>query len=65
VEGFFNPQGIVTHSLRTTDLNGDKLKEFPLESRTRISILFFPYLFNIVLDTLVTMRGLKELKLIQ
>ena len=47
-------------------LSGEKLKEFPLRSRTRQACLFSPLLFNIVLEVLATaIREVKEIKVIQ
>ena len=41
-------------------LNGEKLKAFPLKSRTRQGCPFSPLLFNIVLEVLATtVRGEK------
>ena len=47
-------------------LNRQKLKAFPLRSRTRQGCLFSPLLFNIVLEVLATViRQDKEIKGIQ
>ena len=47
-------------------LNGEKLKPFPLRSRTREGCRLSPLLFNIVLDVLATaIRDEKEIKGIQ
>ena len=47
-------------------LNGEKLKPFPLRSRTREGCRLSPLLFNIVLDVLATaIREEKEIKGIQ
>uniref|UniRef100_A0A4X1TH24 RNA-directed DNA polymerase n=1 Tax=Sus scrofa TaxID=9823 RepID=A0A4X1TH24_PIG len=47
-------------------LNGEKLKKFPLISRTRKGCLLSPLLFNIVLEVLGTaIREIKEIKGIQ
>ena len=47
-------------------LNGEKLKEFPLRSRTRQGYLLSSLLFNIVLEVLTTaIREVKEIKGIQ
>ena len=44
-------------------LNGEKLKAFPLKSRTRQRCLLSPLLFNIVLEILATeIREGKEIK---
>ena len=44
-------------------LNGEKLKQFPLRSRTRQGCLLSQLLFNIVSEVLVTaMRDDKEIK---
>ena len=43
-------------------LNGEKLKSFPLRSRTRQGCLLLPLLFNIVLEAMV-IREEKESKL--
>ena len=44
-------------------LNGQKLKSFPLRSRTRQSCPLSPLLFNIVLEVLATaIRQEKEIK---
>jgi hypothetical protein len=41
-------------------LNGEQLKLFPLNSRTRQSCLLFPLLLNIVLEFLVIARNNRE-----
>ena len=47
-------------------LNGEKLKAFPLKSRTRQGCPLSPLLFNIVLEVLATaIRAVKEIKGIQ
>ena len=47
-------------------LNGEKLKAFPLRSRTRQGCTLLPLLFNIVLEVLATAtREEKEIKGIQ
>jgi hypothetical protein len=47
-------------------LNGEKLKPFPLKSRTREGCPLFPPLFNIVLEFLVrAIRQEEEIKGIQ
>ena len=47
-------------------LNGEKLKTFPLRSRTRQGCPLSPLLFNILLEVLVTeIREEKEIKGIQ
>ena len=47
-------------------LNGEKVKAFPLKSRTRKGYLLSPLLFNIVLEVLPTaIRQTKEIKGIQ
>jgi len=47
-------------------LDGEKLKEFPLQSGTRQGCLLLPLLFNIVLEVLATaIREVKEIKGIQ
>ena len=47
-------------------LNGEKLKAFPLRSRTRQGYPLSPLLFNIVLEILATaIREEKEIKRIQ
>ena len=47
-------------------LNGEKLKEFPLRSRTRQGYPLLPLLFSIVLEVLATaIREVKEIKGIQ
>ena len=47
-------------------LNGEKLKAFPLKSRTKQGCPLSPRLFNIVLDVLATaIRQTKEIKGIQ
>jgi len=47
-------------------LNGEKLKDFPLNSGTRQGCPFSPLLFNIVLEVLATaIRQTKEIKGIQ
>ena len=47
-------------------LNGEKLKAFPLRSRTRQKCPLLPLLFNIVLEVLATaIREEKEIKGIQ
>ena len=47
-------------------LNGEKLKAFPLKSRTRQGCPLSPLLFNIVLEVLTTeIRAEKEIKGIQ
>ena len=47
-------------------LNGEKLKAFPLKSRTRQGCPVSPLLFNIVLEVLATViRGKNEIKGIQ
>ena len=47
-------------------LNGEKLKAFPLRSRTRQGCPLLPQLFNIVLEVLATaIREEKEIKGIQ
>ena len=47
-------------------LNGEKLKAFPLRSRTRQGCPHLPQLFNIVLEVLATaIREEKEIKGIQ
>ena len=47
-------------------LNGEKLKPFPLRSRTRQGYLLSPLLFNIVLEVLaMAIREEKEIKGIQ
>ena len=47
-------------------LNGEKLKAFPLKSRTRQGCQLSPLLFNIVLEVLATaIRAEKEIKGIQ
>ena len=47
-------------------LNGEKLKAFPLKSRTRQGYPLSPLLFNIVLEVLATaIRQTKEIKGIQ
>ena len=47
-------------------LNGEKLKAFPLRSRTRQGCPLSPLLFNIVLEVLATaIREEKEIKGIQ
>jgi len=44
-------------------LNGEKVKAFPLRSRTRQACPFLPLLFNIVLAVLATaIREEKEIK---
>ena len=48
------------------NLNGEKLKAFPLKSGTRQGCPFSPLLFNIVLEVLATaIREEKEIKGIQ
>ena len=47
-------------------LNGEKLKEVPLRSRTRQGCPLSPLLFNMVLEVLaMALRGVKEIKGIQ
>ena len=49
-----------------TILNGEKLKAFPLKSRTRQGCPLSPLQFNIVFEVLATaMRAKKEIKGIQ
>ena len=48
------------------NLNGEKLKEFPLRSGTRQGCPLLPLLFNIVLEVLATaIREVREIKGIQ
>ena len=55
----------VKHTASIT-LNGEKLKAFPLKSRTRQGCPLSPLLFNIVLEVLATaIRAEKEVKGIQ
>ena len=50
----------------TIFLNGEKLKAFPLRSRTKQVCHLSPLLFNIVLEVLATaIREEKEIKVIQ
>ena len=43
-------------------INGDKLKDFPLRSRTKQECPFLPLLFNIALDILRAIMQEKEIK---
>ena len=53
-------------STANTILNGEKLKAFPLKSRTKQGYPLSPLLFNIVLEVLATaIRQTKEIKVIQ
>ena len=59
-------KAIYERQTATIILNGQKLRAFPLRSRTRQGCLFSPLLFNIVLEVLATViRQDKEIKGIQ
>ena len=56
----------MTNPQQNIILNGEKLKELPLRSRTRQGCPLLPLLFNIVLEVLATAIGEeKEIKGIQ
>ena len=59
-------KAIYNKHLANIILNGEKLKAFPLKSRTRQGYLLSPLLFNIVSEVLATaIREEKEIKRIQ
>ena len=56
-------KAIYDKPIANINLNGEKLKVFPLKSGTRWACLLSPLLFNIVLEVLATaVRGKKEIK---